>query len=177
MPPSSPSRQRPLGRTAPRFPEVLDVHLAVQLLTVSADTIYDLFQRGDLPGRKVAHHQNGGAQVAGTVHHATDGGRAGRRARVSDRRRGRGRAGGRRADRQSAARDEGLASHAVKNVSRGRPVPRGGGTWHVGRARTHANARVAPRASTRPRWTRSARLRIDKTLVCSTDLVDQHRVC
>jgi excisionase family DNA binding protein len=32
---------------------VLDVHLTAQLLTVSADTVYDLLQRGDLPGRKV----------------------------------------------------------------------------------------------------------------------------
>jgi excisionase family DNA binding protein len=32
---------------------VLDVHLTAQFLTVSADTVYDLFQRGDLPGRKV----------------------------------------------------------------------------------------------------------------------------
>ncbi|MGE3542015.1 MAG: helix-turn-helix domain-containing protein [Candidatus Tectimicrobiota bacterium] len=46
-----PSHARP--RAVTRFPEVLDVHLAAQLLTVSADTVYDLFQRGDLPGRKV----------------------------------------------------------------------------------------------------------------------------
>jgi hypothetical protein len=32
---------------------VLDVHLTADFLTVSADTVYDLFQRGDLPGRKV----------------------------------------------------------------------------------------------------------------------------
>lgn len=44
---------RPRSRAATRFPEVLDVHLAAQCLTVSADTVYDLFQRGDLPGRKV----------------------------------------------------------------------------------------------------------------------------
>jgi excisionase family DNA binding protein len=48
---------RPRTRTAVpsanRFPEVLDVHLTAQFLTVSADTVYDLFQRGDLPGRKV----------------------------------------------------------------------------------------------------------------------------
>jgi excisionase family DNA binding protein len=41
------------SRAVTRFPEVLDVHLAAQLLIVSADTIYALFQRGDLPGRKV----------------------------------------------------------------------------------------------------------------------------
>ena len=52
-----PAPSRPRQRTAPpstiRFPEVLDVHLTVQFLTVSADTVYDLLQRGDLPGRKV----------------------------------------------------------------------------------------------------------------------------
>jgi hypothetical protein len=41
------------SRAVTRFPGVLDVHLAAQLLIVSADTIYALFQRGDLPGRKV----------------------------------------------------------------------------------------------------------------------------
>jgi excisionase family DNA binding protein len=39
--------------SAGRWPDVLDVHLTAQLLTVSADTVYDLLQRGDLPGRKV----------------------------------------------------------------------------------------------------------------------------
>ena len=29
------------------------MHMTAQFLTVSADTVYDLFQRGDLPGRKV----------------------------------------------------------------------------------------------------------------------------
>ena len=38
---------------AGRWPDVLDVPLTAQLLTVSADTVYDLLQRGDLPGRKV----------------------------------------------------------------------------------------------------------------------------
>jgi excisionase family DNA binding protein len=33
--------------------EVLDVHGAAALLTVSPDTVYDLFQKGELPGRKV----------------------------------------------------------------------------------------------------------------------------
>src|SRR5688572_12141445 len=36
-----------------RPPEVLDVHMAAELLTVSRDTVYELFQSGDLPGRKV----------------------------------------------------------------------------------------------------------------------------
>ena len=53
MPVPSQPRTRPAARTAARFPEVLDVHLAAQFLTVSTDTVYDLFQRGDLPGRKV----------------------------------------------------------------------------------------------------------------------------
>jgi|SRR5271156_4522250 len=37
----------------PRSPDVLDVHGAAALLTVSADTVYDLFAKGELPGRKV----------------------------------------------------------------------------------------------------------------------------
>jgi excisionase family DNA binding protein len=49
----SPPRTRTRATPAVRFPEVLDVHLTAQFLTVSADTVYDLFQRGDLPGRKV----------------------------------------------------------------------------------------------------------------------------
>jgi excisionase family DNA binding protein len=51
-PPSRPS-PRPTAPAAGRWPDVLDVHLTAQLLTVSADTVYDLLQRGDLPGRKV----------------------------------------------------------------------------------------------------------------------------
>jgi excisionase family DNA binding protein len=53
MPAPSRLRPRPAARSASRFPAVLDVHLTAQFLTVSADTVYDLFQRGDLPGRKV----------------------------------------------------------------------------------------------------------------------------
>ena len=33
--------------------EVLDVRMTAQLLMVSTDTVYDLFKRGQLPGRKV----------------------------------------------------------------------------------------------------------------------------
>ena len=41
-------------RLAPiRTSEVLDVKMAAELLTVSADTVYDLFKSGELPGRKV----------------------------------------------------------------------------------------------------------------------------
>jgi excisionase family DNA binding protein len=36
-----------------RTSEVLDVKMAAELLTVSPDTIYDLFKSGELPGRKV----------------------------------------------------------------------------------------------------------------------------
>jgi len=46
-------RPAPTAPAAGRWPDVLDVHLTAQLLTVSADTVYDLLQRGDLPGRKV----------------------------------------------------------------------------------------------------------------------------
>jgi excisionase family DNA binding protein len=53
MPPPSRPSTRPAAPAAGRWPAVLDVHLTAQLLTVSADTVYDLLQRGDLPGRKV----------------------------------------------------------------------------------------------------------------------------
>jgi excisionase family DNA binding protein len=53
MEPPSRAPTRPAARAAGRWPDVLDVHLTAQLLTVSADTVYDLLQRGDLPGRKV----------------------------------------------------------------------------------------------------------------------------
>jgi excisionase family DNA binding protein len=49
--PTSAKRKR---ATAPaRSPEVLDVRGVAALLTVSADTVYDLFAKGELPGRKV----------------------------------------------------------------------------------------------------------------------------
>ena len=44
---------RPAVPAAGRWPDVLDVPLTAQWLTVSADTVDDLLQRGDLPGRKV----------------------------------------------------------------------------------------------------------------------------
>ena len=53
MPAISRPRKRPPATPAARLPEVLDVHMTAQFLTVSADTVYDLFHRGDLPGRKV----------------------------------------------------------------------------------------------------------------------------
>ena len=52
-----PTKTRRKRRTSPlpmtRTPEVLDVHMAAELLTVSRDTVYELFQSGELPGRKV----------------------------------------------------------------------------------------------------------------------------
>ena len=36
-----------------RVPDILDVGMAAAFLTVSADTVYRLFQTGELPGRKV----------------------------------------------------------------------------------------------------------------------------
>lgn len=53
MPVTSRLQKRAAAIQAARLPEVLDVHMTAQFLTVSADTVYDLFQRGDLPGRKV----------------------------------------------------------------------------------------------------------------------------
>ena len=50
MPPR-PKRARITPSVRPA--EVLDVHGAAALLMVSADTVYDLFGRGELPGRKV----------------------------------------------------------------------------------------------------------------------------
>jgi excisionase family DNA binding protein len=36
-----------------KLPEVLDVGMTAKFLTVSTDTVYTLFQKGELPGRKV----------------------------------------------------------------------------------------------------------------------------
>ena len=44
---------RPTAHAAGRWPDVLDVHLTAQWLTVSADTVDALLQRRDLPGRTV----------------------------------------------------------------------------------------------------------------------------
>ena len=49
-----PTKPKPHKHAVPaRLPDVLDVHGAADLLTVSADTVYDLFATGELPGRKV----------------------------------------------------------------------------------------------------------------------------
>jgi excisionase family DNA binding protein len=46
--------RRPAGEPAlARVPEILDVAMAAAFLTVSRDTVYHLFQSGQLPGRKV----------------------------------------------------------------------------------------------------------------------------
>ena len=41
------------GTNKLRSSDVLDVHGAAALLTVSTDTVYRLFNKGELPGRKV----------------------------------------------------------------------------------------------------------------------------
>jgi excisionase family DNA binding protein len=51
--PTKPKRKRASPIAIPRSPDVLDVQGAAALLTVSADTVYDLFAKGELPGRKV----------------------------------------------------------------------------------------------------------------------------
>jgi excisionase family DNA binding protein len=52
MPAKLPKKRR-TRVTLTRTSEVLDVRMAAELLTVSPDTVYDLFKRGELPGRKV----------------------------------------------------------------------------------------------------------------------------
>src|ERR1700731_893792 len=51
--PTKPKPKRRSSNPPPRPTEVLDVQGAAALLTVSADTVYDLFAKGELPGRKV----------------------------------------------------------------------------------------------------------------------------
>jgi excisionase family DNA binding protein len=51
--PTKPKPKRRATNPPPRPTEVLDVQGAAALLTVSADTVYDLFAKGELPGRKV----------------------------------------------------------------------------------------------------------------------------
>jgi excisionase family DNA binding protein len=48
------SRKPPVNKIlAFKLPEILDVGMTARFLTVSADTVYSLFQKGELPGRKV----------------------------------------------------------------------------------------------------------------------------
>jgi excisionase family DNA binding protein len=51
--PAKNQKKRRTRLTPTRTSEVLDVRMAAELLTVSPDTVYDLFKRGELPGRKV----------------------------------------------------------------------------------------------------------------------------
>jgi predicted DNA-binding transcriptional regulator AlpA len=50
--PAKNQKKRRTRVTLTRTSEVLDVRMAAELLTVSPDTVYDLFKRGELPGRK-----------------------------------------------------------------------------------------------------------------------------
>jgi predicted DNA-binding transcriptional regulator AlpA len=50
--PAKNQKKRRTHLTPTRTSEVLDVRMAAELLTVSPDTVYDLFKRGELPGRK-----------------------------------------------------------------------------------------------------------------------------
>jgi putative molybdopterin biosynthesis protein len=51
--PAKNQKKRRIHFTPTRTSEVLDVRMTAELLTVSPDTVYDLFKRGELPGRKV----------------------------------------------------------------------------------------------------------------------------
>jgi predicted DNA-binding transcriptional regulator AlpA len=55
MPAKLPKKRR-TRVTLTRTSEVLDVRMAAELLTVSPDTVYDLFKRGELPGRKAGNY-------------------------------------------------------------------------------------------------------------------------
>jgi len=46
--------EKPAKKPLPaKIPDILDVAMAAAFLTVSRDTVYRLFQSGQLPGRKV----------------------------------------------------------------------------------------------------------------------------
>jgi excisionase family DNA binding protein len=51
--PTRKPRKLMLRSPALKGSEILDVHMTAELLTVSTDTVYDLFKKGELPGRKV----------------------------------------------------------------------------------------------------------------------------
>jgi excisionase family DNA binding protein len=46
-------RAQPRRKAGARKPDILDVHGVAALLTVSTDTVYELLQSGELPGRKI----------------------------------------------------------------------------------------------------------------------------
>ena len=51
--PTKTARKRSHPTASARSSEILDVRMAAELLTVSPDTVYELFKNGELPGRKV----------------------------------------------------------------------------------------------------------------------------
>ena len=51
--PTKTRRKRTRQSVPFRSAEILDVRMAAELLTVSPDTVYELFKTGELPGRKV----------------------------------------------------------------------------------------------------------------------------
>ena len=53
MPPATPTDKPDRKPLPAKLPEILDVGMAAAFLTVSRDTVYRLFQSGQLPGRKV----------------------------------------------------------------------------------------------------------------------------
>jgi excisionase family DNA binding protein len=50
---TKPKQKRTTQTVPARSSDVLDVHGAAALLTISVDTVYRLFNKGELPGRKV----------------------------------------------------------------------------------------------------------------------------
>lgn len=53
MPRETTKKKRVSFPPARKTPDILDVQMTAQLLTVSTDTVYALFKSGDLPGRKI----------------------------------------------------------------------------------------------------------------------------
>lgn len=53
MPPDATPTKADKKAPPAKIPEILDVGLTAAFLTVSRDTVYELFQSGQLPGRKV----------------------------------------------------------------------------------------------------------------------------
>ncbi len=51
--PAKPEPKRSTAKLPAKSGDVLDVRGTADLLTVSVDTVYDLFAKGEMPGRKV----------------------------------------------------------------------------------------------------------------------------
>ncbi len=51
--PSETDKNTKVRTAQPKSREILDARMTAALLTVSKDTVYDLFASGELPGRKV----------------------------------------------------------------------------------------------------------------------------